>query len=120
MSIHSQFKEQLEKELESLTAELKSVGRVNPDNPADWEPVPEVMDIDTADSNMVADKIEEFEENSAVLKQLENRYNEVKNSLARIDNGTFGVCEVCGKEIEPERLSANGAATTCQEHMNNS
>jgi RNA polymerase-binding transcription factor DksA len=116
---HSTYKKQLEEELASLKSELKSVGRINPDNPADWEAVPAEMDTDNADSNIVADKIEEFEENSAVLKQLESRYNEVIKSLEKIENGTFGKCEICGKEIEPERLMANSAATTCQEHMNN-
>lgn len=31
---------------------------------------------------------------------------EVEDALGRIDDGTFGVCEVCGKEIAEERLEA--------------
>jgi len=115
---HTAAKESLEKELANLTEELKSVGRVNPDNPKDWEPVPETMDIDNADSNIVADKFEGLEENTAIVNQLETRFNEVKSALARIDAGTYGICEVCGKPIEPARLAANPAASTCEEHMN--
>lgn len=113
----SQFKERMEKELAEVTKELKSIGRVNPDNPKDWEATPEDMDIDNADSNEVADKFEEFEANTAMLKQLEIRYNELKSALARIDAGKFGTCEVCGKEIEGDRLEANPAARTCTEHV---
>lgn len=111
------YKERLEGELANVTSELKSVGRINPDNKADWEALPENMDIDNADPNVVADKFEEFEENTAVLKQLEMRYNELKEALARIDRGEYGKCAVCGKDIEHDRLDANPAAPTCKEHM---
>ena len=60
--------------------------------------------------------IDEFEENTALVKRLEIRYNEVKNALARIESGTFGTCEISGEEIEHERLEANPAARTCIAH----
>ena len=34
-------------------------------------------------------------------------------ALARIENGTYGRCERCGKEIEEERLEAIPWATLC-------
>lgn len=112
----TKFKEQLEKELEVLETELKSVGRKNPSNPNDWEPVPQNTDI-AIDPNETADTIEGFEENTAILKQLEIRYNEVKNALKRIRDGNYGKCEVGGESIEPQRLEANPAASTCEKHM---
>ena len=33
--------------------------------------------------------------------------------FARIDEGTFGLCERCGKPIDPERLEALPYATLC-------
>jgi len=39
----------------------------------------------------------------------------VSRSLARINLGTYGKCEVCGKSIPEERLKANPYATTCVE-----
>ena len=95
---------QIEVELKKVEAELKTVGRKNPDNPADWEPVPEKMDISPADDNEVADGIEAFEENAGILKQLEIRFNELKDALKRIDDGKYGICEVGGEMIEEERL----------------
>jgi DnaK suppressor protein len=37
----------------------------------------------------------------------------IKEALERIDNGTFGICEVCSKEIGGERLSARPVTTQC-------
>lgn len=111
------FRDKLGEELVLIEKELNDVGRKNPDNKLDWEAEPADIDTDSADSDETADKIEEFEENSAVLKELEIRYNDVKDALARIENDTYGFCEVCHEPIEEERLIANQSARTCKKHM---
>lgn len=40
----------------------------------------------------------------------------VENALSRIENGTYGECEVCGEPIEAQRLEALPYATLCMEH----
>jgi len=40
----------------------------------------------------------------------------VENALSRIENGTYGECEVCGEQIEEQRLEALPYATLCMEH----
>lgn len=112
------FKKKLEEEKELLERELKGVGRVNPDNPNDWEPTPADLNIPASDKNDMGDAIEEYEERTAVEVELENRLNEVEAALGRIEKNEYGVCRVCGKEIEKERLEANPAAQTCKEHIN--
>lgn len=111
------YKSRLEAELKNLEAELGSVGRRNPDNPNDWEATPGKLEALSSDENELADTIEEFEGNAAILKRLEIRYNEVKDALSRIEKGTYGVCEVSGEPIEEDRLEANPAARTCKTHM---
>jgi len=37
----------------------------------------------------------------------------IKEALERIDNGSFGICEVCGQEIGEERLRARPVTTLC-------
>ncbi len=37
----------------------------------------------------------------------------VKEALERIDNGTFGICEACGKAISEKRLMARPVTTLC-------
>ena len=37
----------------------------------------------------------------------------ITEALARIEEGTYGVCEVCGGEISMKRLKARPVATQC-------
>jgi RNA polymerase-binding transcription factor DksA len=111
------FKSKLETELRNVEAELKTVGRVNPENPKDWQATPADMDIHRSESDEVADGIEAFEENTAILKQLETRFNEIKTALKKIGDGTYGICEVGGEPIPKDRLEANSAAATCLTHI---
>lgn len=39
----------------------------------------------------------------------------IKNALERIENGTFGRCEVCEEDISIERLKARPVTTQCIE-----
>ena len=115
----TQFKARLEEEQTTLEGQLNKIGRINPNNPSDWEPTGLTEDNnDHADPNITADHIEGYRENAAMLKELETRYNNIKRALEKIENGTYGVCEVSGEEIEADRLEANPAARTCKAHLN--
>ena len=114
----AKYKTRLLEEKERLENEMKDVGRQNPDNPSDWEPTPANdgdLDIDLNDR---ADNHEESLGRSAILTELEIRYNNVIDALDRIEKGTYGICEVSGKPIEEDRLDANPAAKTSKAHMN--
>lgn len=39
----------------------------------------------------------------------------IRIALERIDNGTFGICEECGRDISIERLKARLVTTRCIE-----
>ena len=110
------YKTRLEEEKAKLESELKSVGRKNPSNPNDWEAVPP-QEEQEPDPNDVATNIEGYEDNTAILKDLEIRYNEVLAALDRIEKGTYGTCEVSGEAIEEDRLNADPAAKTCKAHL---
>ncbi len=115
------FKEKLEEEFKLVESELNNIGTKNPavsNGTTDWEAKPADFNTDSADDTELGDKIEEFEENTAVLKNLEIKYNDIKAALSKIENNTFGKCEVCGNDIEEDRLQANPAARTCKAHMN--
>jgi len=40
----------------------------------------------------------------------------VRDALGRLDDGTYGRCAVCGREIDDERLEARPEVATCREH----
>ena len=111
------FKEKLEKEKVLLEEELNTIGRIDPNNKDIWEATTADIEVDPADENEVADKLEELEENKAILGQLEPQLNAVKAALNRIDEGTYGICTISKEQIERERLEANPSATTCLKHM---
>lgn len=39
--------------------------------------------------------------------------NKISEALERIDDGSFGVCELCGEEISEGRLKARPVTTLC-------
>jgi len=110
------FRKKLEEEKTKLEFEMGSVGRKNAVVPNDWEPAPSElgMEADLADQ---ADVIMNRENDTAILADLEARYDAVLSALKRIEKKTYGKCEVCGKEITEARLEADSAATTCTEHL---
>lgn len=111
------FKDRLETEMKELVSELQSLGRINPDNPDDWEAVQKDMNVLNTDPNEVADKMEEYEADTATLKEVETRFNLVKRSLEKLKNGTYGIDEVDGEPIPENRLKANPAARTKIENV---
>lgn len=111
------YKEVLEKEKVGLENDLLSVGRHNPSNDADWEAVPQETGTEP-DTGDAADLIERYEENTAILKELEIRYNKILEALERIQKGVYGICSTCKKAITKERLDADPAADVCTKHLN--
>jgi RNA polymerase-binding transcription factor DksA len=111
------FKKKLEKEKTVLETELKSIGHKDPKIAGGWQTGPSKMETDNADENEVADKLEDYEENISILGQLDTQLAQVSAALAKINNGSYGDCEICKKPIERERLSANPSARTCVEHL---
>lgn len=52
----------------------------------------------------------------ALLARARADLAEVDAAFARLDAGTYGICEVCGREIPGERLEARPAARRCVRH----
>ena len=104
------YKQQLEAHLAQTTAELNELG-VQETETGDWIATPEPIE------NEAADRVEDWDERRANLSLLETRYNNIKRALRKIEEGTYGVCEIGNEPIEEDRLSANPAARTCTTHM---
>jgi DnaK suppressor protein len=50
---------------------------------------------------------------TAVLDSARQRLADLDLALERLDDGTYGVCERCGRPIPAERLAARPSARTC-------
>ncbi|AKP46137.1 DNA binding proteinDksA/TraR family [Bacillus smithii] len=58
----------------------------------------------------------EREKDLALDEHSRLEWRNIRRALEAIENGTYGICEKCGKEIPYERLDALITATTCKEH----
>ena len=112
------IKEKLEKERDVLLEQMRDMGKLNPET-GEWEATPEERDYQESDQNDMADRFEDFEERSSMIKDLEPRLNNILIAIKRIGKESFGKCEVCKKDIELTRLEANPAARTCKKHLEN-
>jgi len=112
------LRKNIEKEIGEIEKTLAGVGRVNPNNPEDWEPTPNDLNVSGADMNESADVMEEYEERYAVEVELENRLNNIKTALKKMHEGKFGLCVDCNGQIEADRIAANPSSATCKKHLN--
>ncbi len=110
------IKEKLEKERDMLMEELRDMGKLNPET-GEWETTPEEQTNPETDQNDMADRFENFEARSSMMKVLVPRLNDVLKALKNLSRESFGRCTVCKKDIESARLEVNPAAQTCKEHM---
>jgi RNA polymerase-binding transcription factor DksA len=56
------------------------------------------------------------ERDQSLLEQVARELDEVEAALRRLDEGTYGLCEICGLPIGQERLQAMPTATCCLSH----
>ena len=52
-------------------------------------------------------------EQATLARSLHDQLEDVERALAKLDDGSYGRCENCGKEIQEARLEAIPAARHC-------
>lgn len=113
------YKKLLTAEQEKLQGELSNIAVRDNESVGGWQAKGENSDRENADLGELADRMEELGDREALESTLESRLGNVNDALKRIEEGTYGMCEVGGQahEIENERLDANIAAKTCLLHL---
>jgi RNA polymerase-binding transcription factor DksA len=97
---------QLKSKLESAKLELEK-------EMAELSKSPDMgSDVDGFDEE--TDEAEEFSANMGMLESVKERYQSVKDALAKMAAGTYGHCEHDQKEIEPEVLLADPESRYCK------
>lgn len=102
------LKEKLLGEKKRLEAELLRFANAT-ETTGNYETRIEDMGTDP-DEN--ASEVEEYVDNLGLEKNLEAQLKDVNDALAKMDQGTYGICEETGKEIAPDRLMAYPGART--------
>jgi len=93
-------RERLSKELEQLRASAPSVGE-----PKEGSPY--------GKKEEGATEAFELEKRLALEKGLAGHLSEVEHALRKLEQGTYGVCDVCGQPIDRARLEVLPQATLC-------
>jgi DnaK suppressor protein len=89
-------------DLRTRLTELDPDGTASPD-----------FDENFADSAQVT---AEQVENATLAASLRDQLNDVESALGHLDDGSYGVCEICGKPVSSARLEAMPSARHCIDH----
>jgi RNA polymerase-binding transcription factor DksA len=96
--------DELDNEHEQLVSQLAELGETG---------ISPGFDEGFADSAQVA---AEQGESRVLASQLREQLDDVEAAIARLAEGTYGVCEACGEPIADERLEAMPATRWCIQH----
>lgn len=96
-------RDRLAEELEAIEEHLPEVEQISLDASGGY-------DEDLAD---VASDTFEREKGIAIENSVQDMLQQVEEALGRIDDGTYGACELCGQSIHPDRLRALPYARLC-------
>ncbi|GAA2709008.1 TraR/DksA family transcriptional regulator [Actinoplanes palleronii] len=96
------LRERAEAEAVTLARDLEALFAASRDSNADDEHDPEGATIGFERAQL-----------TALLAASRERVAEVDDALGRVDAGTYGVCERCGRAIAGERLAARPFARHC-------
>ncbi|MEK7655788.1 MAG: TraR/DksA family transcriptional regulator [Patescibacteria group bacterium] len=104
------YKERLLEEKTRLEQELEDLGSKDPNKPDAAYPE---SGGNSEDDN--AAEVTEYVDELSIEARLETELRDVKKALKSIDEGTYGVCKYCKKEIDIKRLDARPASSSCIE-----
>lgn len=102
---HTNIRTRLEQERQSLLGDIEAIDVEN-----------HAQQDDYGVGNHIADDATEVftrERNLALRSNAEDLLSQIDSALRRLDEGTYGVCARCGKEIAAERLEARPYAIYC-------
>ncbi len=108
--ILEELKTALLKEKEELEINLGKIARPIGKEEGDYETSFEDIGTDKDDN---ATEVDQYTQNLSIENTLEKKLQEILEALTMMEDGTYGFCENCQKEIPIERLRANPSAKTC-------
>lgn len=112
----TQIKERLLAEKSRLEGELSTLGKKSSDGSggfrAAWEEYGNNEEENAAEVTAYTDSL-------GLSQALDSELNGVNQALLRLEQGTYGVCAGCGKDIAEQRLVARPMSVYCIECQEN-
>jgi YteA family regulatory protein len=109
------LKQQLEQSKQEVKAHLEQNDHYQLEIEHPYETVSELSAYDNHPGDL-GTELYEREKDIALNEHAEKELQDIDHALQAMENGTYGICEVCGKEINEERLEALPTTTYCKEH----
>ena len=75
---------------------------------------PELSSYEDHPADLASETFER-EKDLAIAESVESLLHQVNTALEKVDRGTYGVCDACGRPIKKARLQALPFATLCLE-----
>lgn len=96
--------ERLEAELHEIVERTAKAG--------DFERISELSSYDDHPADLASETFER-EKDLALESNIQNLLEKVNNAIEKIDEGTYGICDSCGVEINQNRMEALPWAALC-------
>lgn len=103
----------LDEERERLTATLEGI---ETDIEAQKESLQELSVVDEHQGDIGTETFER-EKDLSILESVQASLDDLDKAVRRLEQGTYGACESCGKPVGDERLDAVPSARFCLEHQ---
>jgi|YNPMSStandDraft_1061717.scaffolds.fasta_scaffold00078_15 RNA polymerase-binding protein DksA len=105
------FKELLLERKREIEHNLKNIKELS----ANKSEIELIGELSSSDDHLAeyASVVYDHESTLTIENILKDILNQIESALKRIENGTYGICEVCKKPIDEERLKAIPYATMC-------
>lgn len=116
MDLHHSFQTSKEKLMTRQRELINQLRKRDKENQALIETASELTSFDLNHPGDTASALYERTLDMSLENRAERELDRINDSLHAIEEGTYGVCSVCGASIESDRLSALPTATTCQSH----
>jgi RNA polymerase-binding protein DksA len=105
------FREVLLAERARLLTELEEI-ESRTARTADAERATELSSYEDHPADLASETFER-EKDLAIAESVESLFNQVNTALEKVDHGTYGICDACGRPIKKARLQALPFATLC-------
>jgi DnaK suppressor protein len=115
---HTALRERLAEEKKRLVATVNGASDDIDRDESERSSLGELSNVDQHPADHASETFER-EKELTIIGSLEAQLNEIDAALARLDDGTYGKCEDCGKPIGDERLEARPTARYCIEDQAN-
>jgi RNA polymerase-binding transcription factor DksA len=107
----AKMKARLLEEKARLERDLGDIGQRDPKHPNHFDLKYPEFGGNSDDDN--AAEVTNFADEISIGAKLESELRDVTKALDAIENGTYGICKYCEKDIDVKRLEARPTSSTC-------